>query len=64
MTDYVWKHLPFAIYLDTNALRSAGLNLDAQWINELLSITNKYGICGCVYLNLFFLNGASISSEC
>jgi len=48
MTDYVWKHLPFAIYLDTNALRSAGLNLDAQWINELLSITNKYGICVCI----------------
>jgi len=48
MTDYVWKHLPFAIYLDTNALRSVGLNLDAQWINELLSITNKYGICVCI----------------
>jgi len=44
MTNYVWKHLPYAIYLDTNALRSAGPNLNALWINELLSITNEYGI--------------------
>ena len=44
MTGYVWKHLPYAIYLDTNALRSAGSNLDATWISELLSITNQYGI--------------------
>jgi hypothetical protein len=44
MTDYVWKHLPYAIYLDTNALRSAGSNLDAAWISELLSITNQYNI--------------------
>ena len=48
MTDYVWKHLPFAIYLDTNALRSVGPNLDAPWINELLSITNEYGISVCI----------------
>lgn len=48
MTDYVWKHLPYAIYLDTNALRSAGPNLDAPWINELLSITNEYGISVCI----------------
>jgi hypothetical protein len=48
MTDYVWKHLPYAIYLDTNALRSAGSNLDAPWINELLSITNEYGISVCM----------------
>jgi len=48
MTDYVWKHLPYAIYLDTNALRTAGPNLDAPWINELLSITNKYGISVCI----------------
>lgn len=48
MTDYVWKHLPYAIYLDTNALRSAGPNLDASWINELLSITNEYGISVCI----------------
>lgn len=48
MTDYVWKHLPYAIYLDTNALRSAGSNLDAPWINELLSITNEYGISVCI----------------
>lgn len=48
MTDYVWKHIPYAIYLDTNALRSAGPNLDAPWINELLSITNEYGISVCI----------------
>jgi hypothetical protein len=48
MSDYVWKHLPYAIYLDTNALRSAGPNLDAPWINELLSITNEYGISVCI----------------
>ena len=43
MTDYVWKHLPYAIYLDTNVLRSAGHSLNKPWISELLSITNKYG---------------------
>ena len=48
MSDYVWKHLPYVIYLDTNALRSAGPNLDAPWINELLSITNEYGISVCI----------------
>jgi len=48
MTDYFWKHLPYAIYLDTNVLRSAGTDLNAQWINELLSITNKYGINLCI----------------
>jgi len=48
MAAYLWKHLPYAIYLDTNALRSAGSNLDAPWINELLSITNEYGIAVCI----------------
>lgn len=48
MTEYFWKHLPYAIYLDTNVLRSAGHSLDAQWINELLSITNEYGISLCI----------------
>lgn len=48
MAEHVWKHLPYAIYLDTNALRSAGPNLDAPWINELLSITNKYGMRLCI----------------
>ena len=48
MTDYIWKHLPYAIYLDTNALRSAGTKLDAPWINELLSITNEYRISVCI----------------
>ena len=48
MTDHVWKHLPYAVYLDTNAVRSAGLLLDAQWMGELLSITNEYGISVCI----------------
>jgi hypothetical protein len=48
MAEYVWKHLPYAIYFDTNVLRSAGPTLDAQWINELLSITNEYRISLCV----------------
>jgi hypothetical protein len=48
MSEYVWKHLPYAIYLDTNALRAAGPNLDASWINELLSITNECGISICI----------------
>ncbi len=48
MTEYVWKHLPYAIYLDTNVLRASGPRLDAPWINELLSITTKYGISLCI----------------
>ena len=48
MAGYVWKHLPYAVYFDTNVLRSAGSTLDAQWINELLSITNEYRISLCV----------------
>ena len=48
MATYVWKHLPYAIYMDTNALRSAGPNMDAPWINELLSITNKYSMRLCI----------------
>jgi len=48
MAEYFWKHLPYAIYLDTNVLRSAGPDLNAQWVNELLSITNKYGINLCI----------------
>ena len=48
MVEYVWRHLPYAIYLDTNVLRAAGPRLDAPWINELLSITNKYGISLCI----------------
>jgi len=48
MTEYVWRHLPYAIYLDTNVLRAAGLRLDAPWINELLSITTKYGLSLCI----------------
>lgn len=48
MVDDYWKHLPFAIYLDTNAVREAGIALDAPWINALLSITNNYGISVCI----------------
>ncbi|MFZ0931513.1 MAG: PIN domain-containing protein [Syntrophobacteraceae bacterium] len=48
MTEYVWKHLPYAIYLDTNVLRASGPRLDAPWINELLSITTKHGINLCI----------------
>jgi hypothetical protein len=48
MTDYVWKHLPYAVYLDTNALRSAGPSLNKAWISELLSITNEYRISLCI----------------
>ena len=48
MTDYVWKHLPYAVYLDTNVLRSAGPSLNKPWISELLSIVNEYGISLCI----------------
>jgi hypothetical protein len=48
MTNYVWKHLPYAIYLNTDVLRKAGFKLDTPWINELLSITNKYGMRVCI----------------
>lgn len=48
MTDYVWKHLPYAVYLDTNALRSAGPSLNKPWISELLSIVNEYDISLCI----------------
>lgn len=48
MTKYVWKHIPYAIYLDTNVLRASGPRLDAPWINELLSITTEYGISVCI----------------
>lgn len=48
MDENVWKHLPYAIYLDTNALRESGQRLEAPWFNELLSITRKYGIDVCI----------------
>ena len=48
MTNYVWKHLPYAVYMDTNVLHSAGPSLNKQWISELLSITNEYGIDLCI----------------
>ncbi len=48
MANHVWKHLPYAIYMDTNVLRSGGLLLNERWISELLSITNKYGISVCI----------------
>lgn len=48
MVGYIWKHIPYAIYLDTNILRSAGPFLNAPWINELLSITNEFKINICI----------------
>ncbi len=48
MTKYVWKHLPFAVYIDTNVLRSAGPSLNKQWMSELLSLINEYGISLCI----------------
>jgi len=48
MADYVWKHLPYAVYMDTNVLRSAGPSLNKAWISELLSIANECGISLCI----------------
>lgn len=48
MTEDIWKHLPYAIYLDTNILRRAGTRLEKAWINELLSITTQFGISLCI----------------
>ena len=48
MTKYIWKHLPYAVYMDTNGLYSAGQYLNKPWINELLSVTNKYCISLCI----------------
>ena len=48
MVEYIWKHLPYAVYMDTNGLRSAGPSLNKPWVNELLSVTNKYGISLCI----------------
>ena len=42
------EHLPDAIYLDANNLRSAGINLDKQWIAELASFTKEFGILLCI----------------
>jgi hypothetical protein len=48
MAEYIWKHLPYAVYMDTNGLRSAGPSLNKPWVNELLAVTNKYGISLCI----------------
>ncbi len=48
MAEYQRKHLPDAVYLDSNILRSAGHNLNKPWMSELLSITGKYGIELCI----------------
>ena len=48
MTHYVWKHLSYAVYMDTNVLRSAGPLLNKQWVSELLSITHEYPISLCI----------------
>lgn len=44
MTEYTWKHLPYAVYFDTNTFRAVGPYLNAPWVSELLSIANEYGI--------------------
>ncbi|MFH1905273.1 MAG: PIN domain-containing protein [bacterium] len=45
----LWLNIfAYAVYMDTNGLRSAGQSLNEPWINELLSITNKYGISLCI----------------
>ena len=48
MSEYIWKFLPNAVYLDTDVLRSAGHNLNKPWMSELLSLTNKLGINLCI----------------
>jgi len=44
MQKPIWKYFTYAIYFDTNALISAGRFLNSQWINELLSVTNKFKV--------------------
>ena len=44
MPKYILKHLPYAIYFDTNLIRSAGPYLDQPWISELLSIAKESGV--------------------
>jgi len=48
MAEYQRKHIPDAVYLDSNILRSAGHNLNKPWMSELLSITNQTGIVLCI----------------
>ncbi len=46
--EYERKHLPDAVYLDTNVLREAGYYLNKPWMSELRALSSKYGISLCV----------------
>jgi hypothetical protein len=48
MTPYELKHLPDAVYLDTNILEAAGIYLDKPWMSKLISFTAEYGIDLCI----------------
>jgi len=48
MAEYRRKHIPDAVYLDSNILRSTGHNLNKPWMSELLSLTNQTGILLCL----------------
>jgi hypothetical protein len=48
MPEYERKHLPNAVYLDTNILRSAGPNFNKPCMSELRSFTREYGVHLCI----------------
>lgn len=48
MSAYARRHLPHAVYLDTNVLRAAGGNLNKPWMVELLSFARQYQIKLCI----------------
>ena len=48
MIQYEPKHLPDAVYIDTNALRSVGHVLNKPWMTELRSLTTLCDISLCI----------------
>jgi hypothetical protein len=48
MTQNEPRHFLDAIYLDTNILRSAGLNLNKPWMSEVRSFAGEHGIHLCI----------------
>lgn len=44
MATYNYKHIPSAIYIDSNILRAASHDLNQPWFSELISFCNNYGI--------------------
>ena len=48
MTQNEPRHFLDAIYLDTNILRSAGLNLNKLWMSEVRSFAGERGIHLCI----------------